>query len=400
MEWIDQIASKYGKSSQLIVLEIFLSHNEPVYQGVALQMNKNKIDLVTRFNQSLNFTQFQIPQKTPVFLLISGKGVLNKHLSAQSIDDVVITSMLSGGQEELFYSQQTVFEDEIYGSISRKDLINEICNNFENEKINLIGCSLGGVSALPTLIHYKISLTSYGRHRFFLSENNIEYNLLNDPLPENFIDVEGMKISSLYLIPYLVGVQYFVDITPYINDSRLLLKWGEKKQKHLFKKILIALSSVIIILLLINSFMFLSFWDKNIKLTDKNQQNNHLLSYKRALVTEVKQKKENLKKAGWLSSSRFSYYADKVTEHVPKTIRLKNLGIFPEDIVKSRENRVQVFQQNRIKLSGSSEKITTIGIWINSLKKEPWLKTIEVDKYKFNKKSKKGEFTLNIVIKN
>ena len=83
---------------------------------------------------------------------------------------------------------------------------------------------------------------------------------------------------------------------------------------------------------------------------------------------------------------------------LPKEIKWQELQIFPLDEHTLRKDKKRIFQNDLIVVTGMSEGPVILNNWISQLETYDWVDEIKGQEYKYNSKSRKGEFSFEIII--
>ena len=152
-------------------------------------------------------------------------------------------------------------------------------------------------------------------------------------------------------------------------------------------------------MLLINFLLFDHYSKKSNELSANINLNTGLLQQLDTLTKELKFKEDFIEQTGILSNSRLSLYSDRIASTLSDNIQLIDLSINPLD-KKLKSNQEPEFNKNKIYINGITSNSTILNDWIKTIMKEGWVKEVNIKNYNQDNAITKGEFKIEIIIKN
>lgn len=363
---------------------------------IELTLDKNSISITDKSSVNSFDDIFQkIVKGIPVFVNLSGKGVLTKKINGE---DLSISQILPNINIEDFYTQRI----SNFLSVSRRDVIDEIVQLFSKQEIDLLGVSLNGlpVENLIGLLNDKPNKVSGSTLVYQIEEEEIVEVSTNTDIESKDILVGDEWLSSDYLVAYSLAFQELLHQVDSIGieEESITLLGDEFKQKQLFKRSGIGILGGVLFVLVINFFFFSSFRNTNQELVGQLGMYEGQIKKIESLQKEVESKNNFLTKTGWLNPSKASYYSDQIGETVPKSIRLTQLQLNPIDKKKTKKQKETIFTSNLILVSGTSKSSMELNKWIKVVKELDWVSNAEVLDYEQKTGSRNAEFTIEVIL--
>ena len=394
---LDNLYHKISTPKKVLGLDI-IHHQDDSYQitAIALQLEKNNITVLDNW-ESNDIAQAlgKIDKELPVFINLSGKGVLTKKVVQNNFS---LNQLLPNLKIEDFYTQQTAQ----HISVMRKEQVDALCKQCEDEGVSVIGVSLNGfpIQNIQLVLDAKKDKIATGNSSYLFEDGQI--TALEGPQEESSENmmVGGERIAHHQLVSYSIALQVLVHQIEIIQITQEEIReLGEEyQQKKLFKTGSMALLGGVLALLLINFMLFSLFRNTHQSLNNELGLYEGQIKKIEALKNEVNHKNSFLTKTGWLNPSKTSFYADQLGNTVPKSIQLSQLVINPVDKKETKKQKETTFANQLIQISGTTNSSITLNAWIKQLKKITWVSTAEVLNYEQKPGNRQAEFTLEVLL--
>ena len=102
-----------------------------------------------------------------------------------------------------------------------------------------------------------------------------------------------------------------------------------------------------------------------------------------------------MKSSGLLNRKFLSYYLMEISNSVPKEIALNTVVVRP--LVKEIKKRHKIeFHNQLVQVTGQSKSSEMLSRWIDDLKEEEWLSTVDILDYTYSKNI--GNFELELAV--
>jgi hypothetical protein len=345
-----------------------------------------------------------IPSGSTVCLSINGKGIIHKRFKASETDkDALLNLILPNADKKEFYLQHCESGDEyVFASVLRKEILDHLLAAFQKQNYLT-------VIAIPGPFSF-ITLSSLFQFPQYLKLNNylIEFkqNYIEAIFPDNnnenitnptfrFMDDSFTAEQLLCCSNVLLHITQPVSFTSISNDL-ITRNREDSTYKRSFKKIGTVALAMFLILLTVNFMVFDSYSKKYNRMNAKYSE--HILTGQLmdSLDRSIKEKEQFIQENGILSHSEFSYRIDRLMIVMPQSILLNSLAANPVLKRVKKENEIQ-YDKSKITIKGIVQSTTDLGLWIQMIKKEKWIKELRIADYKFDDRKQTGFFELELI---
>lgn len=357
-----------SKGNSVIGMEIILLPDNSFsinLVGIKKEGQELKLEFSQKNITGIEHVFTHIKSKIPVIILLSGKAILSKKIVLSETEDVQsllnkVLPNVSLNEFKINYSQEN--DSEAIVSVIRNDALEKVIEELKRNKIlNIVELYLSPLSTKETLpiVEKEIQNAFIAASKFF-SEKQTGI-------------LESVKLNELK---------------------------EEYHQKKRFQMRGVSMLTGLLILLLINYFIFLNYWTKAKEITTQVRANRNALQECQQLKTEYERKKSFLEQNGLLENSRTSFYADQLAKDLPTSINWKELSVYPLKKKKPDEDEKHLtFENKTIKISGSCDKSIELNEWIKQLKIKKWISNVDLVNYKQENAKEDGYFDLMIKLR-
>lgn len=380
------------------------------YNYIAIKQKDNKqinvIDEKTSIESIENLKEV-VSVKNPVCIVVNGKGIISKKIlsSQDESDETIIQKVLPNAIPADFYMR--IYHTEknyIFVSLIRRAILENIIRTFTEHKIFVVEAFWGPFvvnAIIPLLGNQEDDLVS-GNYKFTTKDNTLTEFSPNDNLQsknEYFsIGTEKIKASSLISLSGLI--YHFFD-NDGVNTSGVPIIIDTKKEyiySRLFIKTLWTSLIIIFVSLLINFFLFDYYNKERQNLSAKTALFSDLIINQDTLNKELLEKQSLLEKSGFLSSSKISFYADRIAATMTEGLALTKLSIFPAEKIKDENNEEDSFEfkSDNISITGTSTGSIYLNEWMKKIKTFEWIKDVTIKSYNQDNYQKPAVFILEI----
>lgn len=331
-------------------------------------------------------------KKTPLLLLLDGKGVLHKSIQRNEESEMVWFKNLDFDTLH-FTSYQT--EEHLFIGFCRKAILEETLSLFESNELTVLGSYVGSISGI--LAAPFIAKPVYKSNFCTVKINDdkpisLGISEIEEKNVEHVIDQQSLNPFHISLLG--AAIDYFSGGSALEKSQIKQDTEQEFIYKKAFEKIGIFVLLFFLLSLMGSYFSTQIIISKNTELLLANKLNGKTISELRNLETEFETKSQIYREMGIASTKYYSFYCYKITSSTPSAIRLKKLELNPvkSEIKTGKKIELDV---NSINIEGQTIKERELNSWIGRLKTEKWIKKIEISSVK---KQKKGgvEFKLKI----
>ena len=376
-----------------------IEHNsQKTIATILLQKKKGEIVIEKSFigKNSEEIAQ-NLPKKQHAFLIVNNDEVLNKYIeSNEKQSNRLLFEAFPNLKINDFYYEIDSHKNFHDVAICRKSTVDKLIEDYKKHNITIIGFSLGNV--MTSFVNDFIDESSYYTSNALLTKENNDITGISliDGIPKQSYLVNGLEVANTQLLNFAGALSYILQSKKTVSnfeDEENQLVTGFR-EKRFFNQFTIFGLGFILLLLLLNFFVFNSYYDavESMKQTAavNGSQKERLLKLKSTVDEKQKMVDDVLKN----SSSRSSYYVDAIANSLPNTIQLAELKYQP--ITKRiKKNAPIKLTQNSIVISGISTDSNLLFNWIQALENFDWISKVTPVNYGSQSKTTSG-FTLKI----
>jgi hypothetical protein len=382
----------FKRQTKVLCVGIFLvNRNEWKISAILARIHKSEINIISAVENLIELNEAgEILQKDiPVLLHVDGWGVLVKDKGTEK------NSIPIDNKE--FFLKEYLKQDGggSYFSIIRNDLLKSIIDFCSSASLNITGISLGpfNVALLSSFFEEGKQIIA-GKWKLTLNKGYIDTLFTEDIENESVYDIGGDKITSGILPLYATIVSFFSgdkENNYLITKSREAFIYGK-----LVKYLSVCSLSIILLLLLLNYFIWDSLRMKNTELTFEVARNEQILSQLTEKEKELKEKGNLVAQyIGLNSKTHYSWYADRLASLLPSGIRLTLLEIQP--LSKKQKTGIAIeYINSQIDVEGDAKNMSDISEWVKAIGNETWAKKVELISFFTDNDQSLGHFKLQI----
>ena len=382
---MEKIISKIVPIHELNLIGIFRNDDGEIFLALNVKKNKNKLEIISLVDSSdIESLYTKLNPKTPVIIIIDGKGVLNKKIDLKNSTDTDWYKNLDFNTIDFTSYNNENFK---FLSFCRQNIAEDIIAKFHTIGFNIIDFYIGGLMAVLLLDTIKQdSIISNDMILFFENEELIDITKSNEINIDKRYDVGDKSISNYYLPLYGAAINFYVNQKNIEKSYNKSIKSEEVIYKIAFDKLGIYMI-IGFFLLLLSSYSLIQYFNaQNTQLNLKNLYSNQTFELIQQLEKQKANKETIINQTGIGASKFISFYSYEITNTVPTEINLSNLDIFPiQQEIKTAE-KVQLGTKI-ILLQGATENEQVLNYWIEKLRNYKWINKLEIvsiKKDKFN----------------
>jgi len=317
-----------------------LSSCELVRSGDKITVSK-----YSEFKNILHFSK-QYESGMPVVLNLTGKGILEKEVSRNSLSAIdAFRLALPNSKAEDFYFQKLSAETPKIAMVRR-----ETADSYLNELSEV------------RLVVVSLCLT--------LEESEFKKAGINLIL--------GLENTGVEL-PVLKG-----------NLEQL-------QAKAKLKGIGILSAVSMFMALLVNFFCYSTYSDRVTELEMEHNVTQDKVDRYEMIESDVSEKIHLIKTTGWAGGYPLAWLTDRVMASKPSSIELSEFRINPF-LKKNFDEKSVAYENLKIFIRGSGKDAVELNSWLQKIRSMNWVTNCELVSYNFNKESEKGEFVLALNI--
>jgi Tfp pilus assembly protein PilN len=373
--------------------------SEIILEGSKLDFGKKAVNII-----DLKKIGELLPVKTVVALNLSGKGVLQKQTEKiERIDQGNFNRVVPNANLEDFYIQNFISGEKSFVSMIRKSDADIWLEQLKELGFQVVMLTLGPypVQNIVDQLNIYDQELRFDGNVIMRSENRDWSSVYFDeavtaPFP---LKIAEERIDEQLLIPFASAFQLALASSLEsikANASGPDTTYDELIEERKFKtKGFIVL--LIFFVLLLTNFVTLTFLNSsNNQLqtqVDLTSQGNTDLE---KLNEQIEQKETLLKNLGWVEGIHKSSLVDQLSSLLPEDLTLQSIAINPIDAEAGRVQRSLTFDDQKIVITGTSQKIIPVNEWIARIKTRPWVKNVQMESFTINNELNTGQFIIAI----
>lgn len=401
MFWDNWIPKRFLTKSTVCGLEIILNDSGYVVYYSVLKKQNNKLQIAESGKaESIN----QIPKsiikdKTPIVLLINGKGVITKKVIVNSNEEISNVEFIQDNFPAILVNEFNIQahlqpNNTCFVSLIRTTSLERIIEEFKTLKVELADVIIGpaGLASILKLIG-GFNLVNSNLHSYRLLNECIEDI---DPLNNNSsnITIENLSLSNTQLLSFAIGFGYLTNQ----NNHLQLINEQPYKERHLeeqkFKFALYSLITLAFLICLINFFVFSNYFSMTNKLQTELDVYQGKYEQVNSLLENYEKKKVLIEKTGLLENDFISKFADKIALTIPEEVIISEMFFNPPNT--NEEDSLAAFVKNQLIIKGNCNKSLLINEWVNILKSQSFIKQVSLETFLFKTESNQPNFELRI----
>lgn len=324
----------------------------------------------------------------PLALHLEAKQILIKENIGGKLDKDQLKSIFPSYDAARFYTIQMQGESSTWIAFVRQDYIAEILKQFSMAGYQVIKVFIGPFlldNILAQLNNYNNDY-SFDRHAIRIHEENKQWQhyrsgvefesrfalkIADHPIKQHYVSAYAAAFSTL--------------MADYVNDYSLDIAAVEEQrqtwlEKQKFKINLIALTSLLFLLLLVNSFLFSHYYQENQALEGKVSTQQSTVKDLGKLEDRIKENEQLLAELGWNGGVSKAWLLDQIAYTIRQyaQITLTHIQINPQS--KGLGNTV-IPQADQILIKGNSPTLEMLNLWLRELKNNPWITKVSIEEY-------------------
>ena len=397
----------YNRINQAAGLNVHIkAEGELQIDLCSVSASGNELELEKKVTglSSLEQIRQHLPEKTPIALNLSGKGIFQKQISKlEAINQSNFSSVLPNGNPDDFYVQHFISGESSFISIIRKSEADRWISHLTQFGYLPLMLSLG-----PFVIDSITSQLNIYEGDFIVNGHQVSRNehsawtayLYNETASSPFaLKIGNEKIDEKLVIPCAAAFQLVLagQIDPVHAEVDTLQDALDKQLESNKFKVQGFIILIAIFVLLLANFITLSVLNaSNVKLQNQVSASAESDSSRNLLIEKTKKSEAHLKLLGWDGGINKSALIDQVCSLLPPDIELSSISVNPVDLTASRAENGLIFASRKLQLVGSSEEIIPVNEWIARIKTKTWVKNVQLESYVYDSELNKGKFLITI----
>lgn len=348
----------------------------------------------------------QIVGKLPVALCITGKVIMNKMVPVEkSLDpEGYAKKALPKFSTEEFSVQITQNEGDNILSLVRKNVMTPILENLTRLQIQVITITIGPFNIVPLWDYLSNSASKtiiIDTHHFSTDTSNriTQYQLRQEasfqPKVLTFADHE---INEKIAIAFATALCL---IAP-IDHPRLISSVGKANMtefimRRIFFKSMRALLIFFVITIILNSIAHLHYPKTTTAAAEKADSLRYELNMLKNTWYNDIDFIQRISNPRSHQTGLLAMITDRMIFHMPESIVLDHLLLFPQNVEESRVTRQPSYDFDKISIAGHVANSLDLYAWIESIRNIEVIKKVEIISY-MAAENQNAEFELNLTL--
>ncbi len=389
--------------SKITCIAMYMNGESVEYTVIGFERTKKQLHLSqSAFKTNSEQELFEkIDTQVPLALYIDGKGIISRFVEGTNISEIDITEHFKDFSEHDFIRHYTIVENGAIVSFARKQLIQQIHNNFIQQGHTIIHLKLGveayiyahhyiSIDNLPSIPHWNISVTHNSIYNF---------DRKSSTTPVRSIKCGNETIQSDVLFAYLLAFECFQ--SSFLKTSTHNYAHHSKKDfffRTIAKKSGITAIIFLFVLLLGNTLLYNHYFSQHQELVEQVNESSYILQTYQHKQYEYDQIRTLLSHINIQSHTQYSYHFDRIGATLPKDLILERIDYNPllHDI---RNEKEISFKTQTAIIRGFAYDITSVHNWIQKLQDEKWSNSVHLIDFSKNESEKNALFIIEIFVK-
>lgn len=373
------------------------------YHYAVLQTRKNNIGIAKQgstadLNEVLAAAK---KQSAPLCLVLNGKGVMVKKILFSGNDTLELKDLM---QQHLPAIQASEFYTQFYqnenGSghmaLCRKEQLNQLLSALgpKAEPANVyIGPAVCNALAVITASYNRLTTSA---QRLDLSNGFLDESYpLGDTDPVT-LSIDGLSVPPAQLVAFAAGFAYLSRQEVYTTDNAEIERLPKEHAGKIKVRILLFFFiAVLFVISGVNSVLFFQKFEEHTALEVELNLYESKNSQITKLLEDYQKKKSLIEQAGVFDHKKISVYADKIAASLPQDIVLREMYFNPED-GEAEQDSLADFRQNELIIKGNCSKSLLLNDWVNVLKSQSFVKSVNLENYIFSSEGHLPNFVLKL----
>ncbi len=367
-------------------------------------LKKKKTEVIVENNFEAHTVQEivgKLPKKQHAVLVINNENVLSKTVTSEQKDNLkLVYKAFPNINLNEFYFEVSHQSSTHFISLCRKEHVDALIEEYENNGISIINISLGNTLISSILNFISTDDISTSNAVITLDAHGIEHIEKTDDVELKYYDINGLRASNEDVLSLSGALQSALgnnnSETNFEARKQSLLKTYEASR---FFNQFLKFAGIFILMLLSMNFLFFNHYYNEVNVLKQTSQVNQNTRQKIISLSESVGKKQKMVDDILKSNaSKSSFYINAIITSTPSSVLLTSLSYQPLERRIKIDKKIEL-RHNTIVIVGDSNDKTAFFEWINSLESKDWVKNAKITDYGDVSKSK-STFGLKIHIDN
>lgn len=404
MFWNKWIPRQYLVKSEVFVVEACYEESGLVYYYTYLKNKNNKLSVnSTNSSDKLEFPGEVTKNKTPLVLILNGKGVILKKVNlndenADSFETLIRNNLPAINVDDFYIQLYRQENSSCFISLCRRDLLDNITSQFSKANQDLANVFIGAPSILGLQpLWSKFNSLLLTCQRIELTNGFLDVINSENTKEKEKIQIEDLTVSSDHALGLAGGLAYFTQRSLTENNNSVLDDFQVKhRETNQFRFLTMMVVAIAFVLAITNVFFYTSYFDKNNKLDTELAVYQGKYEQINQLLNDYQENKDLIEDAGVLSKNKLSEYADRIGKTLPDEVVLSELYFNPKEEKDESEDSLMTFSNKELILRGNCEKSFIVNEWLSVLKMQKFIKEVNLEKFIYNNNGVTPNFEIKL----
>ena len=366
---------------------------------VLVNKRKGEVKIEKRIQgiESLEELKKQIPQGIPVAVNFDGWGVIHKKVAIGKNGQPLVNPLPNASEEDFYIRRHNnPSGKEAFFSIVRKEQVDGVIDLMKSVGFDLLGFEMGPFSVetiFPAWDNHPLDINT-GRWLIKSEQDEIiQISSCESETEGNYIVGDESVEGSI--LPVFATVVAFL----LLKESWDHPKLQESKENFIYGRLIkwtgVTLLTLFFFALLGNYFIYEDYRGKYNDLSGIYELNRDVLKQLEQSEAKYRKNEDLLIRGGLAGHTCFAYYADRLALLLPDRISLERMSFQPLR-QKIKRGKKADFNINRIQIEGKTHESLLLNQWVKKIKKEEWVKSVDIVNYGMENRGEDAFFELEI----
>lgn len=386
--------------NQYISIEHYSAYNEEMIALLLVENKKEELRIVKKDKVDYNGSiSEKWDKKLPFILTINTNQVIQKEVTGtETVDEKLLHKAFPNTNWEEFYFQIWRLETKSLIAICRKNYIESLLEEYSKQGINVAGISLG-VGSLAEIISYTEKDTIITNHQTVSWNENNNIVIANPEKLEADYSINGLAIQNSHLLAFASLLAFLMQNSSNTGNAIPFShkQYDDYLQHSFFTKGLRLMIGFLLVILLINFFVFNHYYSKSQETDVSLMLNKSSLKEIRQSKQRILSKEQKLKEVMAGSQSHSSAILNDISKSAPASILLSEMVYQPLEKKIKAEEAITTFAKT-ITISGTTINNQDFTSWVETIEQLKWVNDVLITHFGKNENNE-TTFALKITLK-
>lgn len=381
---------------EYLAVEFFHSDRKEKFSLLKVQKKRNELT-IAQMEILGHIDELSVHKsKVPFALIINNDQVLQKEVQGiEPNDKKVLHKAFPNLNVEDFYYEIWRHGQVSLIAICRKSYVDELLGRLGKEfSIAVISLGVSGISSLSGFAAPSLFTTNTQSISLDMSENLISLNVSQNA----DYNINGLDVPNTHLLAFC-GILKFIlpsattgniiDLTAVLNENF--------HQKTFFEKGLKTTIGFLLVLLLINFFLFSYYFDKASEMAETVSVYKSGIENTTKIKQRIIEKEQKLKSFTSSAASASSFVINDLVKNIPSSILLSEIIYHPLE-KKVKQDEMILVKNNIVFISGMTLSNTAFTGWIEEIESNRWVDSITITSFGKDEDNN-TKFSVSIILK-